>query len=82
MRGLTPGTDAISPSTFQDLENEDDIDAALRVGVDYIILDGRGGGGRARPRSCFVTTFRCRPFPRGPEPGDISTPVAVATSRW
>jgi glutamate synthase domain-containing protein 2 len=73
VRGLTPGTDAISPSTFQDLENEDDfrrladqvratsggvpigvklsaqhieddIDAALRVGVDYIILDGRGGG--------------------------------------
>ena len=29
---------------------EDDIDAALRVGVDYIILDGRGGGtGAASP---------------------------------
>lgn len=38
-------------------------------------------GGRARPRSCFVTTFRCRPFPRWIEPGDISTPGAVATSR-
>ena len=78
VRGLTPGTDAISPSTFQDLENEDDfrrladqvraasggvpigvklsaqhieddIDAALRVGVDYIILDGRGGGTGAAP---------------------------------
>ena len=78
VRGLTPGTDAISPSTFQDLNNEDDfrrladqvratsggvpigvklsaqhieddIDAALRVGVDYIILDGRGGGTGAAP---------------------------------
>ena len=78
VRGLTPGTDAISPSTFEDLENEDDfrrladqvravssgvpigvklsaqhieddIDAALRVGVDYIILDGRGGGTGAAP---------------------------------
>ena len=78
VRGLPPGTDAISPSTFQDLENEDDfrrladevraasggipigvklsaqhieddIDAALRVGVDYIILDGRGGGTGAAP---------------------------------
>ncbi len=28
---------------------EDDIDAALRVGVDYIILDGRGGGTGAAP---------------------------------
>jgi len=29
---------------------EDDIDAALRIGVDYIILDGRGGGTGAAPR--------------------------------
>ncbi len=29
---------------------EDDIDAALEVGVDYIILDGRGGGTGAAPR--------------------------------
>jgi glutamate synthase domain-containing protein 2 len=28
---------------------EDDIDTALRIGVDYIILDGRGGGTGAAP---------------------------------
>lgn len=28
---------------------EDDIEAALRIGVDYIILDGRGGGTGAAP---------------------------------
>jgi len=28
---------------------EDDLDAALRVGVDYVILDGRGGGTGAAP---------------------------------
>jgi glutamate synthase domain-containing protein 2 len=28
---------------------EDDMDAALRIGVDYIILDGRGGGTGAAP---------------------------------
>ena len=78
VRGLEPGTAAISPSTFVDFCNEDDyrrfadevreasggipigvkmsaqhieddIDAALRVGVDYIILDGRGGGTGAAP---------------------------------
>jgi nitrite reductase/ring-hydroxylating ferredoxin subunit len=78
VRGLTPGTDAISPSTFADFDNEDDyrgfadevreasggipigvklsaqhieddLDAALRVGVDYVILDGRGGGTGAAP---------------------------------
>ncbi len=78
VRGLEPGTDAISPSTFPDLNSEedyrrladevreasggipigvklsaqhieDDIDAALRIGVDYIILDGRGGGTGAAP---------------------------------
>ncbi len=78
VRGLEPGTDAISPSTFPDLlfeddyraiadevreasggipigaklsaqHIEDDIDAALRIGVDYIILDGRGGGTGAAP---------------------------------
>lgn len=78
VRGLEPGQDAISPSTFADLDCEDDyrrladevreasggipigvklsaqhieddIDAALRVGVDYIILDGRGGGTGAAP---------------------------------
>ncbi len=78
VRGLEPGTDAISPPTFPDLDHEDDyravadevreasggipigaklsaqhieddIDAALRIGVDYIILDGRGGGTGAAP---------------------------------
>ena len=78
VRGLKPGTPAISPSRFPDWESEDrfrdfagevrectggipigyklsaqhiedDIDAALRIGVDYIILDGRGGGTGAAP---------------------------------
>jgi glutamate synthase domain-containing protein 2/nitrite reductase/ring-hydroxylating ferredoxin subunit len=78
VRGLEPGTDAISPSRFPEwteLEQikefadevrektggipigyklsaqhiENDIDAALAVGVDYIILDGRGGGTGAAP---------------------------------
>jgi len=78
VRGLEPGSDAISPSTFVEFtceddyrrfadevreasggvpigvklsaqHIEDDIDAALRVGVDYIILDGRGGGTGAAP---------------------------------
>ncbi len=78
VRGLPEGHDAISPSRFTDLNNEDDfralaetvreatggipvgvklsaqhieddIDAALRIGVDYLILDGRGGGTGAAP---------------------------------
>ena len=78
VRGLEPGQDAISPSTFPDLVDADDfrrladdvraasggipvgvklsaqhieadIDAALRIGVDYIVLDGRGGGTGAAP---------------------------------
>ena len=78
VRGLTPGTSAISPSRFADLctiadfravadevreatggipigykmsaqHIEADIDAALDIGVDYIILDGRGGGTGAAP---------------------------------
>ena len=78
VRGLTPGTSAISPSRFTDLcttadfravadevreatggipigykmsaqHIEADIDAALDIGVDYIILDGRGGGTGAAP---------------------------------
>jgi len=28
---------------------EDDLDAALRIGVDYVVLDGRGGGTGAAP---------------------------------
>ena len=78
VRGLEPGTSAISPSRFPEwteLEQikefadevrertggipigyklsaqhiENDIDAALTIGVDYIILDGRGGGTGAAP---------------------------------
>lgn len=78
VRGLEPGTPAISPARFPEWEHEDgfrefadevrertggipigfklsaqhvekDIDAALRVGVDYVILDGRGGGTGAAP---------------------------------
>jgi glutamate synthase domain-containing protein 2 len=78
VRGLTPGTPAISPPRFPDWTTvgqiksfadevrsatggipigyklsaqhiEKDIDAALEVGVDYIILDGRGGGTGAAP---------------------------------
>jgi glutamate synthase domain-containing protein 2/nitrite reductase/ring-hydroxylating ferredoxin subunit len=78
VRGLEPGTSAISPPRFPDWTEtsqikafadevrertggvpigyklsaqhiEKDIDAALAVGVDYIILDGRGGGTGAAP---------------------------------
>ncbi|MGI9645571.1 MAG: FMN-binding glutamate synthase family protein, partial [Ilumatobacteraceae bacterium] len=78
VRGLEPGTPAVSPATFPDLTStadyreladevrsasggipigaklsaqhiEADIDAALEIGVDYIILDGRGGGTGAAP---------------------------------
>ena len=78
VRGLEPGQDAISPSTFPDLKTtadfqevaaevreatggipvgvkmsaqniEADLDAALEIGVDYVILDGRGGGTGAAP---------------------------------
>ena len=95
VRDLPEGQDAISPSTFADLTNEeafravgdevrdasggipigaklsaqhveDDIDAALRVGVDYIILDGRGGGTGAAP-----VVFR----------DHISTPTIPALAR-
>ncbi len=78
VRGLEPGTAAVSPSKFPDFASladfkrvaeevrettggipvgvklsaqhiEADIDAALELGVDYIILDGRGGGTGAAP---------------------------------
>ncbi len=95
VRGLEPGSDAISPSTFPNLTDEDafkafaaevreasggvpigaklsaqliedDINAALRIGVDYIILDGRGGGTGAAP-----TIFR----------DNISVPTIPALAR-
>ena len=78
VRGLEPGTPAVSPARFPDLTSaddfravaeeireatggipigvkmsaqhiEDDLDAALEIGVDYVILDGRGGGTGAAP---------------------------------
>ena len=78
VRGLKPGTPAVSPARFPEWDDEDgfrhfadqardrtggipigfklsaqhiedDIDAALRIGVDYVILDGRGGGTGAAP---------------------------------
>jgi len=78
VRGLAPGTPAVSPARFPEWEDEDgfrhfadqvrevtggipigfklsaqhvedDLDAALRIGVDYVILDGRGGGTGAAP---------------------------------
>jgi O-6-methylguanine DNA methyltransferase len=78
VRGLEPGTPAISPPRFPEWTQpsqikefadevrartggipigyklsaqhiEKDIDAAIEVGVDYIILDGRGGGTGAAP---------------------------------
>jgi glutamate synthase domain-containing protein 2 len=79
VRGLAPGTPAVSPATFTDLTSIDDyrelaaevrdrsggipigaklsaqhieadLDAALQIGVDYVILDGRGGGTGAAPK--------------------------------
>ncbi len=78
VRGLEPGTPAISPSRFPEWDSvgdfkrfadqvreatggipigfklsaqhvEKDLDAALEVGCDYVILDGRGGGTGAAP---------------------------------
>ena len=78
VRGLEPGTPAVSPARFPDWTTpadfrafadevrdatggipigfklsaqhiEADIEAALEIGVDYIILDGRGGGTGAAP---------------------------------
>ncbi len=95
VRGLEPGTPAISPARFPDWTStkqikefadevkertggipigyklsaqhiEKDIAAALEVGVDYIILDGRGGGTGAAP-----TLFR----------DNISVPTIPALAR-
>ena len=78
VRGIPPGTSAVSPARFPDWTTpadfarfaaevrertggipigfklsaqhvEADLDAALEVGVDYVILDGRGGGTGAAP---------------------------------
>ena len=78
VRGLEPGTTAVSPARFPDWEHEadfrefadevrersggipigfklsaqhieKDIDAALRIGCDYVILDGRGGATGSAP---------------------------------
>jgi len=78
VRGLAPGTPAVSPARFPDWTSLDDfrafaaevrertggipigfklsaqrieadLDAAFEIGVDYVILDGRGGGTGAAP---------------------------------
>ena len=78
VRGLEPGTPAVSPARFPDWDSlddhaaflaevrqrsggipvgvklsaqhiEDDLDACLELGVDYVIVDGRGGGTGAAP---------------------------------
>lgn len=95
VRGLPPGTAAISPARFPDWTSlteyrdfaaqvrevsggipigyklsaqhiERDLDAALEIGVDYIILDGRGGGTGSAP-----TIFR----------DNISVPTIPALAR-
>ncbi len=95
VRGLEPGTGAISPSRFPEWDGlsqfaefadevreatggipigfklsaqhiEEDLDAALEIGVDYVILDGRGGGTGAAP-----TIFR----------DNISVPTIPALAR-
>ncbi|QVJ02366.1 FMN-binding glutamate synthase family protein [Nocardiopsis eucommiae] len=58
---------------------ERDLDAALQIGVDYVILDGRGGGTGAAP-CCSGTTSPYRPSRRWPAPGATSTGWAAATS--
>ena len=47
VRGRTGGIPIGAKLSAQHIE--DDIDAALAIGVDYIILDGRGGGTGAAP---------------------------------
>lgn len=95
VRGLEPGTTAVSPARFVNLTSleqfrdfaeqvrevsggipvgfkmsaqhiERDIDAALEIGVDYLILDGRGGGTGSAP-----TIFR----------DNISVPTIPALAR-
>lgn len=92
VRGLAPGTTAISPARFPDWFSlsdfatrvrelsggipigykmsaqhiERDIDAALDLGVDYLIVDGRGGGTGSAP-----TIFR----------DNISVPTIPALAR-
>jgi glutamate synthase domain-containing protein 2/nitrite reductase/ring-hydroxylating ferredoxin subunit len=95
VRGLAPGTPAVSPARFVEWTTlldaralvdrvrersggipvgvkmsaqhiEADLDAALDLGVDYVILDGRGGGTGAAP-----TIFR----------DTISVPTMAALAR-
>ena len=95
VRGLPPGTSAISPARFPQWSSlaefkdfaaqvreisggipvgyklsaqhiERDLDAALEIGVDYVILDGRGGGTGSAP-----TIFR----------DNISVPTIPALAR-
>ena len=60
---------------------EDDIDAALEIGVDYVILDGRGGGTGAAPL-LFRDNISVPDHPRARAgPRATSTSAAGATSR-
>jgi len=64
VRELTGGIPVGFKLSAQHIEK--DLDAALRIGVDYVILDGRGGGTGAAP-----TLFR----------DNISVPTMVAVAR-
>jgi glutamate synthase domain-containing protein 2 len=64
VRELTGGIPVGFKLSAQHIEK--DLDAALRIGVDYVILDGRGGGTGAAP-----TLFR----------DHISVPTMVAVAR-
>jgi len=64
VRELTGGIPVGFKLSAQHIEK--DLDAALRIGVDYVILDGRGGGTGAAP-----TVFR----------DNISVPTMVAVAR-
>ena len=51
---------------------EEDLDAALDLGVDYVILDGRGAAPEPRRRSSG-TPSACRRWPPSPGPAATST---------
>ena len=60
---------------------EADIDAALEIGVDYIILDGRGGGTGAAPL-LFRDNISVPTIPALAALGTISISAVAMTSRW
>lgn len=60
---------------------EADIEAALSIGVDYIILDGRGGATGASPQM-FRDNISVPTIPRLRAHGRTSTGPSAETSRW